>query len=313
MCKHMSFPVLRWPVGPQGILLVLFFLPYATNGGKMSQAPGVVYPHLIESRSDEVSKVIRIAENITLHLKKSSLLGKEFLLRTYQGDVMEHNYLDGEILEENLYHDTQSFASVIVSDDDGLKVEGIISPHQGIKPLYSRERMRQRNVPHVVYALASERFQEDTEKFSRPVSSYVSQRHNVQQRLPRKVYLELLIIVDSYFRKQFDSKDALLTYLLISMNSVNMRYLTVSDPEVGIILRAVEVCNHQVENNFLVRLGRNHVDGYDTLLKLQNYVKTNMDKYKVYDAVYLITGLDMGYEWKGEWQSGQQAPPLSQR
>ncbi|XP_075532049.1 venom metalloproteinase antarease-like TserMP_B [Dermacentor variabilis] len=218
---------------------------------------------------------------------------------------MEHNYLDGQMLEENLYHDSRAFASVIVSEDDGLKVEGIISPQEGIKPLSSREGMRPGNNPHVLFALSTETFQDDTKTSIRPVSSYISQRNSAPQGPLRNVTLELIIIVDSYFRKQFSTKDEMLQYLIISLNSVNVRYLTVSDPEVEIKLRAVEVCNHKVEEEFLVRRGRNRVDGLDTLIKLQRYVRRNYQKYKEYDAVYLITGLDMGYVGNKGWESGQ--------
>ncbi|XP_050046205.2 venom metalloproteinase BumaMPs1-like [Dermacentor andersoni] len=302
----MAFPLLRRAVLPQEVLLVcLIFLPYLTNGGKLSRVLGVVYPRLLESRSEDGNKVIRIAEDITLNLQKSSLLGKEFLLRAYQGDIMEHNYLDGQMLEENLYHDSRALASVIVSDDDGLKVEGIISPQQGIKPLSSREGMRPGNNPHVLFALAPETYQHDTNTSSRPVSSYISQRNSVPQGPLLNVTLELIIIVDSYFRKQFSTKDEMLQYLIISLNSVNLRYLTVSDPEVEIKLLAVEVCNHKLEEEFLVRSGKNRVDGLDTLLKLRRYVKWNQKKYQEYDAVYLITGLDMGFLGSRGWESGQ--------
>ncbi|XP_070383426.1 venom metalloproteinase BumaMPs1-like [Dermacentor albipictus] len=302
----MAFHLLRWAVLSQEVLLVcLFFLPYLTNGGKLSRVLGVVYPRLLESRSEDGSKVIRIAEDITLNLQKSSLLGKEFLLRAYQGDIMEHNYLDGEMLEENLYHDSRALASVIVSEDNGLKVEGIISPQQGLKPLSSQKGMRPGNNPHILFALAPGTYQDDTKTSRRPVSSYISQRNPVPQGPLLNVTLELIIIVDSYFRKQFFTKDEMLKYLIISLNSVNIRYLTVSDPEVEIKLRAVEVCNHKLEEEFLVRRGQNRVEGFDTLLKLQRYVKWNHKKYEEYDAVYVITGLDMGYDGVGRWESGQ--------
>ncbi|KAL3248803.1 hypothetical protein MRX96_056343 [Rhipicephalus microplus] len=123
----------------------------------VSKTLGIVYPCLIESRNDGGEKVIKISESITLKLKKSSVVSKEFLLRTYQDDIMEHNYIDGEILEQNLYHDAESFASVIVLHEDGLKVEGIMSSMLGIKPMTTRERSANGSIPHAFYELPREK------------------------------------------------------------------------------------------------------------------------------------------------------------
>ncbi|KAL1451281.1 hypothetical protein MTO96_043883, partial [Rhipicephalus appendiculatus] len=87
-----------------------------------SEAIGVVYPHLLEGRNEAGQMVLKVTDDITLNLEKSSVVGEEFLLRTYQGDIMEHNYLDGHLLEENLYHDLNFLASLIVSETDGLTV-----------------------------------------------------------------------------------------------------------------------------------------------------------------------------------------------
>ncbi|XP_037525129.2 metalloproteinase-like [Rhipicephalus sanguineus] len=286
-------------------LLALCFLRTIQAGWclKLPEALDVVYPHLIESRNEAGQKVIKVTNNITLNLEKSSVVGKQFLLRTYQGDIMEHNYLDGELLEENLYHDLNLFASVTVSESAGLTVEGIIGQKYGIKPLLPQERTTQGNIPHMMYALTEDKFQRDT--FRRPVSSFVSSRHNVNQRPPDKIILELIIVVDSAFRQQFKSKLELLVYLMITVNSVNIKYLTVSDPEVEIKFCALEVINHKVESNFFVRKTWLRIEGFATLLKLERYVRFNYQKYSSYDALYLVTGLDMGSDGIKGWESGQ--------
>uniref|UniRef100_L7LQF2 Putative tick salivary metalloprotease n=1 Tax=Rhipicephalus pulchellus TaxID=72859 RepID=L7LQF2_RHIPC len=265
----------------------------------MTKTVGIVYPHLIESRNDGGEKVIKISESITLNLKKSSIVSKEFLLRTYQGDIMEHNYLDGEILEENLYHDSESFASVIVIHENGLKVQGIVSPMFGIKPMTTEERSADGSIPHAFYELPRETPNNKAAGSKRPMSSIYDSFYPEQTRRPKKVYLELMILVDSYFRWQFDSKDSMLTYLLITINAVNLKYLSISDPEVEIIFRAVEVFNHQMENKFLVRNGTKSIKDRDTLFALQKFVIHNYEKYYTFDALYFITGLDMGYYYFG--------------
>ncbi|XP_037523843.1 venom metalloproteinase antarease-like TtrivMP_A isoform X2 [Rhipicephalus sanguineus] len=262
---------------------------------EMPNTLGIVYPHLIESRNDGGEKIIKVSESITLNLKKSSIVSKEFLLRTYQDDIMEHNYLDGEILEENLYHDSESFSSVIVLHENGLKVEGIVSSKFGIKPMSTEERSADGSIAHAFYELPRDKPNNKAAESNRPLTSVYAPFYPEPKRRPKRVSLELMILVDSYFRWQFDTKNAMLTYLMITINAVNLKYRSVSDPEVEILFRAVEVFNHQVESKFLVRNGSKYIRDRPTLFALQKYVIHNYQLYYTFDALYYITGLDMGY------------------
>nr|XP_037272536.1 venom metalloproteinase 3-like isoform X2 [Rhipicephalus microplus] len=239
---------------------------------KLSEAVGVVYPHLIEGRNEAGEMVVKLTDGITLNLEKSSVVGEEFLLRTYQGDVMEHNY------------------------------EGIIGQKYGIKPLASQERTTHGNIPHVLYELTGDEYRVNAVR--RPASSFVSPRKNSNQWPPEKIEVELMVLADSAFRKQFPTKNKMLEYIIIEVNSVNIKYLTVSEPEVRIILCAVEVMNHIAEDLFYVRHRWNKIIAYHTLLRLETHVRYNYSKYSSYDAVYVTTGVDMGEEGlKGTWDS----------
>uniref|UniRef100_A0A224YGK0 Reprolysin n=1 Tax=Rhipicephalus zambeziensis TaxID=60191 RepID=A0A224YGK0_9ACAR len=286
-------------------LLALCVLQFINSGLclKLSEAVGVVYPHLIEGRNQAGQMVLKVTDDITLNLEKSSVVGEEFLLRTYQGDIMEHNYLDGHLLEENLYHDLNFLASLIVSETDDLTVEGIIGQKYGIKPLPSQERTTHGNIPHVLYELTRDEYRMDTVR--RPASSFVSPRQKSNHWPPRKIFVELLILADSAFRKQFSTREKMLEYLLITVNSVNIKYLTVSEPEVKVIFCALEVMNHIAENHFYVRHKWHHIIAYHTLLKLETHIRYHYSNYSSYDAVYVTTGLDMGAEGiNGKWDSG---------
>ncbi|KAL3223021.1 hypothetical protein MRX96_049877, partial [Rhipicephalus microplus] len=46
------------------------------------QASRVVYPRMLESRADNGAKVLKISEDITLNLRKSSVFSEEFLIHT---------------------------------------------------------------------------------------------------------------------------------------------------------------------------------------------------------------------------------------
>ncbi|KAL3248781.1 hypothetical protein MRX96_056362 [Rhipicephalus microplus] len=257
----------------------------------------------LKGRNEAGQMVIKLTDDITLNLEKGSVVGEDFLLRTYQGDIMEHNYLDGHLLEENLYEDLNYLASLIVSESDGLTVEGVLGNNYGVKPLASQERTTEGNIPHLLYELPRHEYKLNS--IQRPVSSFVSQRDDVKKWPPRRAVVELLLIVDSAFRSQFDTKKNLLEYLMISLSSVNIKYRTVSHPEVQIRFCALEIINHKAESVFYVRHQWRQMIAFDTLMRLEIHVRLSYLKYVSYDAVYLITGLDMGaVGYNGSWESG---------
>uniref|UniRef100_A0A023G906 Putative tick metalloprotease 1 n=1 Tax=Amblyomma triste TaxID=251400 RepID=A0A023G906_AMBTT len=248
---------------------------------------------MVESRGDNGAKVVKITDDFTLNLEKSSVVEKEFLLRTYEGHVMQHTYLDGEVLEEDLYHDARSFASVLVSEENGLQVEGVLGPQLRIRPLKGQERTIEGHVPHVLYE-----YKEEGSQFGAKGVQVNTRFRNITERqgnaVPETVYPEMLIAVDSTFRAQFTSKETLMKYMMITLNSVNVRYMTVSSPRVRLKFRCLEIMTTQVET-FLQRSG-NFVLALRTLSQWKDYVNANPNKYKDYDGVYLVTGLDMA-EW----------------
>ncbi|KAL3248783.1 hypothetical protein MRX96_056363 [Rhipicephalus microplus] len=255
------------------------------------------------SREAEGSKVVKINEDLTLNLEKSSVMGKEFLLRTYQGHVMQHNYLDGEALEEDLYHDARMFASVMVSEENGLQVEGVLSPKWAIKPLKGQKRSDQaEDTPHVIYNIEDHDGIYAGEGVAIEERADVSGKQNQSGGRPDTVYPELLIMTDTTFSTQFETNYTLLNYLIIAMNSVNVRYLTLSRPSVRIKFCALEILT-VTEESFLFRDG-DFVEGTRSLASLRDYVQNNGVKYDTYDGVYLVTGLDMAEPSQRGWNRG---------
>uniref|UniRef100_L7LQH4 Putative tick salivary metalloprotease n=1 Tax=Rhipicephalus pulchellus TaxID=72859 RepID=L7LQH4_RHIPC len=262
----------------------------------------LVFPKLLESRDDRGTKLLKINDDITLNLEKSSVMSKEFLLRTYQGHVMQHNYLDGEALEEDLYHDPKQFASVTLSEENGLKVEGVLGPKLAIKPFEGQGRSAGAgDVPHLIYKIEEHDGVYAGKGVTVEQRANISERQNQNDARPNAIYPELLLVVDSTFRAQFRTKYTLLKYLMITMNSVNVRYMTVSNPSVRLMFCAMEILT-VTQETFLLREGK-YVHALRTLASLRDHVRNNTEKYGVYDGVYLITGLDMAertyYGWNG--------------
>ncbi|KAL1477370.1 hypothetical protein MTO96_035785 [Rhipicephalus appendiculatus] len=165
----------------------------------------------------------------------------------------------------------------MVNEEQGLQVEGVLGPKLRIRPSGLQ------GTPM-------------NETFD------VTERQNADNQIPTTIRPEMLLAVDSTFRAQFKSNETLLMYLIITFNAVNVRYLTVSAPRVKLKFCALEIFTATTET-FLERTG-NYVLGIPTLQKIKEYVRSHEEKYREYDGVYLVTGLDMAeYSYYG-WNFG---------
>ncbi|XP_070383270.1 uncharacterized protein [Dermacentor albipictus] len=212
---------------------------------------------------------------------------------------------DGELLEEDLYHDPRTFSSVMVSEDNGLEVEGVIGPGLRIRPLRGGTRNVEGRAPHVLYETSDGPIQSgmnDGVVWDRSLN--ISERDDERDGSDNNAHVELLAVVDSTFRRQFKNVSTLLRYLTITLNSANVRYTTVSNPSVRLKLHALEVLEEYMER-FLYRV-ESYMAAYRSLELFREYVQQHPQKYGLYDAVYLFTGLDMarytGYSWDRELQ-----------
>uniref|UniRef100_G3MQE8 Peptidase M12B domain-containing protein n=1 Tax=Amblyomma maculatum TaxID=34609 RepID=G3MQE8_AMBMU len=272
--------------------LICVFAPN-TESLKLPYGHSLVFPHVIHSRSDNISKTLKITKTLTLNLEKSSVLDKELLLRTYEGPLMRHTYIDGEMLEEDLYHESQKFASVMVSEENGLKVEGVLGPKLRIKPWFQDSAVG-KTFPHIVYEIEDDTIHERKGGSWDKMAMHFTPRESYPQgaEVPKAGYPEILIAVDNTLRVEFHSEEELLKYVIILVNSMNVRYLTISKPSVQLKLRAIEIFNAK-DDYSLFYIVDDVAVAYPSLEKLRDYVYYNPSKYSEYDLVFLFTGKDL--------------------
>ncbi|KAH7938588.1 hypothetical protein HPB51_028894 [Rhipicephalus microplus] len=97
---------------------VLFALLWTTP-----HAETRVYPRLIEGRADDGDLLLNIHTGLTLHLCKSSILARDFVLTSASGTETHSIILNGPELEHDLYHDTEHRSSIIVRrKENGVEV-----------------------------------------------------------------------------------------------------------------------------------------------------------------------------------------------
>uniref|UniRef100_A0A023FLQ3 Putative tick metalloprotease 1 n=1 Tax=Amblyomma cajennense TaxID=34607 RepID=A0A023FLQ3_AMBCJ len=257
----------------------------------------VVYPQLFDVRDDLGSRVLRVNDKITLNLKKSAVLPDDFVLvEDWQG-VPRHTYFNVDALEEDLYHDEKHFASVMVSEEDGSwKVEGVVGPNLKIRPMEEMGRSSEGHYAHLLEPIEKDSSDTPTvlgEAMKQPKAAPSERRGSIYD-VPI-IFPEVKVVVDAKFRSGFENTTRMMRYLVIEFNCINLRYRTVSRPEIKLIFRTVKVTKSTKEKYYkFVWREQNVIDGLASLYALVNFTSEEKKKdYVNFDIVFFITGYDM--------------------
>ncbi|XP_064488002.1 venom metalloproteinase antarease TserMP_A-like isoform X2 [Ornithodoros turicata] len=268
----------------------------------------VVYPTLLEGRDADGRKMLKITDDLTLNLESSSVFSDEFLLITTMDDGQTvKETVNAEEYEENLYHDNDNMASVMVTQDMGaVRVDGVIAETFRIKPLVSSERSSEGHIAHLVSKI----------QMRKPFAARMSERSGdsnqgvqmlsasvLEERDDEVMYVETHIVVEKTHGARFKHNEKkILTYLATLTNAVNLRYSLMKNPGVKVLIVGVTI--QKGEEPYLDRDPYNSkvIQPMETVKKLDKYMKEK-EEYKRADFIMLITCLDIG-EYEGDSTSG---------
>ncbi|XP_077529444.1 metalloproteinase-like [Haemaphysalis longicornis] len=290
------------------LVIFLSIISGVHHGESLGTEAELVYPQLFSARDELGTRQLKINDKVTLTLKKSSLLHDEFFLLTHPEGVPLRSYPDVEQLEEGLFHDEVQLASVFLTQESGIvKVEGVVGPNLKIRPLEGMERANEGFFPHALEPITNEQ-QEDNAVHGEHVRAIDApqerQYRSYYRQNVKDVYVEIRVVVDAPFRAGFNRTKDMVRYLMLELNVVRLRYLTVSDPAVHLRWRAIEVLSDDIECEYYVYLNDyNKVDGIATIYRLADYVEAYQYKYGKYDVVSFLTGYDMVRVSNGKWEA----------
>ncbi|XP_077494166.1 venom metalloproteinase BumaMPs1-like [Amblyomma americanum] len=258
----------------------------------------LVYPRLLQERSANGELLLRVNDDMTLRLRKSSVLASDLFFTTNADGKSEHTLWNGTRLEENLYYDSGYQSSVMLSQDDhALKVEGILSPNLRIKPLLTEERTVGAPMPHKLYEIEEPKkylresgYQFFDVPFNFPWLSMpwqFSTEPPVTKELPEEYVSELHVVSCSSHEKQFATNEELIAYLAVLMNAVNIWYEGMEHPRIKMkivgITRNSDGLSEVKEEGYLM--------ADKTINEFSDYVHRNISGSP--DVVYMITNQDM--------------------
>ncbi|XP_054921206.1 venom metalloproteinase antarease TserMP_A-like isoform X6 [Dermacentor andersoni] len=282
-------------------LLQLFRCSYA------AEQDFYVYPTILQERTRSGNLILRLTNNLTLSLEKSSVLADKLLLVTSSREGHRTDTVDTSAIQEVLYQDVHHQSSLVLRQREGVvQVEGIINHELRIKPLPQDERSLQDRILHKIYKveeikgtymnmepMLSQVYQRSDGPFQRKRTdrrnpdSHHSRRDQEEERTgqPEKFTVELHTISDSVHQKEFKTNEELIAYLAVMTNAVNLRYLDMKNPRISFILVGL---TRSKDDPFV-----SHKGGYlyaaGTLSGMEAYNKEGKIPGNP-DLVYLVTG-----------------------
>ncbi|XP_040064937.1 uncharacterized protein LOC115324709 [Ixodes scapularis] len=246
---------------------VLFFitltfgeLANAVNGAR------IVYPMVIEERSLDDKKVVRVDEHLTLHLSKSSLIGDELYVSLNRNGKRIEQRLSGRRLSERLYHDRRHLAAISLEKSDGFyKMSGLVNATHSIQPLVAMARSRGGSMPHAVRAIQKPRIASrsngipncensgDPEWFEKLEmnSEWMFQHHHWPKDTLSNVTMQAIIVAGAdLLNTIFASpvREDPLTYLILYGQSVALRLKALEYPGINMRLTGVYSAPYFIEN-----------------------------------------------------------------
>ncbi|KAL3202880.1 hypothetical protein MRX96_001240 [Rhipicephalus microplus] len=260
----------------------------------------IVYPTLLTPRSNRERKVLQISLNITLHLEKSQVFSNDFMFTTESKDEKIHYRMKRDYYEKNLYHDKQNMASVIINEDSGVQVEGILSDTMRIRPMAHMERSEDGRIPHTIHEIQLPLWtKEEPGRYRKiylqpfmPVEEREDKQHRDRRRQRKEIQPEIHVVVDCAFAYEFRFNELTVTlYVAVFFNAVNLRFGTIRRPRIR--LRVVGITMWTTNPPYLVP-GREE----DQILDIETLEKFNAHyrgtiQFSNCDLMFLMTGLDM--------------------
>ncbi|XP_042149653.1 uncharacterized protein LOC115313303 [Ixodes scapularis] len=254
----------------------------------------LVYPHVIDARSDGDQLTLFIDEDTTLSLQPADVFSKSFLLQYEEGGTPVKQYMNGMELNKMVYHDTDQRAAVSLERDNGLRVHGIIRDSLRIRPVGVTGRSSAGRIPHEIF--------EDEEHFSNTRGDYFAVRplqpaQLIKERdiqVPDTVRPEILMMVDTdSYRKQKKPLTAAFYYGVL-VAAVNIRYASMTRPNLKVKLCSVQIMSKSLTRKLyaLIEYGStSYLDAKATLSNLKEEIQ--LPSYDSYDAVLMSTNKKM--------------------
>uniref|UniRef100_L7LTE8 Putative metalloprotease n=1 Tax=Rhipicephalus pulchellus TaxID=72859 RepID=L7LTE8_RHIPC len=287
--------------------------PYTSLGSPVTT---VVFPRMLEERSDSGELIVAIRSGQTLALRKTSVFPERLEVATLEDNRTTFHYMNGSGMEKNLYHDPQAGAAVMVTRGRGLRLVGILSPTERIQPSPVSGYHPSGSIKHEILPLEQRKSDDDisldtrlegSDQYLRSTLSdlpnetetKVPEARSRPSPYPVIATCETRIAVDSEFFRSFrNDQRELVEYLAVLVAFTNSKFSTFLDTTLRfqMIVTGIVILYYSEERFIKKPWNDSSVMLSDTLGSLNSYVN-NKHIFRDDDAVVLITGLDLAVNY----------------
>uniref|UniRef100_V5GGK7 Putative tick metalloprotease n=1 Tax=Ixodes ricinus TaxID=34613 RepID=V5GGK7_IXORI len=207
------------------LLGVSTLIQEATSRGPANEY--IAYPRLLEERGANGEKLLHIKDGLTLRLEKISSLGENFVFTERNGTDIFRRDINPKDLEEGLFEDRRQLAAVSLKEtNEGVEIDGMVSPTLRIAPLLFMGRSQDGSIPHKVSEVKARAdynhdfiLQPDALLKARALRNYYWSRPSPKPvTIPEVFNVEVKIVVDRQHHRHFKSFGDLIKYLLLIHN-----------------------------------------------------------------------------------------------
>uniref|UniRef100_A0A224YPC3 Reprolysin n=1 Tax=Rhipicephalus zambeziensis TaxID=60191 RepID=A0A224YPC3_9ACAR len=205
----------------------------------------LVYPRLLESRADDGNFLLRIHDDLTLNLRKSSILAKDFVITSSTGNGSDNVILNGPELERDLYHDTEHRSSLLIRrQENGVEVRGILNDKLRIAPAVLAEHSDGDLIPHEVFTV-KERSSTygDGNAAGEPHNMILMDNASFEAKnnsnCVEKFVVELCVAVGPTYEGAFSGTEDLVRYIATTVNAVALSFTEMTNPVISLLLSGI--------------------------------------------------------------------------
>uniref|UniRef100_A0A0K8RI95 Putative metalloprotease n=1 Tax=Ixodes ricinus TaxID=34613 RepID=A0A0K8RI95_IXORI len=251
----------------------------------------IVYPVLIESRSDSSQGAVRVTEDFTLNLEESSILGDNLFFTDTLNREVTHEMMDTTYLRNIVYENSEHAASVTVTKTPtGIEMEGYLNFTHGIKPLRINDRFGR--IPHKIFPLPKleERIDLDL-TVEEPL--YESPQPRGDAKPPDVWRPEMYIMFDSSINEYLRGMKRLqVLYIIRLMNIVNAIFKKNKKPRINLQLVGIYRFQTRKDEPFIVEED-GLIEGHESLRAFGEFTK-NASFARPADFYFLLVGRRLG-------------------
>uniref|UniRef100_L7LT10 Putative tick salivary metalloprotease n=1 Tax=Rhipicephalus pulchellus TaxID=72859 RepID=L7LT10_RHIPC len=279
-------------------LVLLFILPITG-----SQEPRLVYPTVLQERSPDGRMVVRVHDDLTLNLRKTSVAARRLRVLKHERSQPVAVFYDGESINKDLYEDEVALATLTVtSNNSAVEMRGILGPDHRIEPVAIREKSYRGTIPHAIHKIEYKEMLDATiSQGTHDEDAVLSERTSSGSAVvPAVVKIEVFFVLHiSHYYYAFPDEKHALQYLCILANSANLRLSSTYDPQIRLMVSGVELSRGE---SYVVRRN-NSIHDNPTLAKFRDYADGKRSNYGDPDLVYLLIGEDIYTVYKGYFTS----------